>query len=121
MRYTELRAGDKEYKLRLATAEIVNIEKKINGNVLDIFMKEGAIPSIGELMMVLHGSLQKFHHDIKLVDTYGIYDEYIDDGKTFEDLIEVIMDVFEVSGFFKKEQIEEGKAKLKEQQEQESE
>ncbi len=114
MRYTEFRVGDSEYKLRLATNEIINIEKKIGGNVLDILMKKEKIPSMEELLMVLHGALQKFHHNITIKDTYEIYDEYVDNGGTFEDLIEVIMDVFEVAGFFKKDQLKEGKTNLKE-------
>ncbi|SHH55927.1 DUF6096 family protein [Sporanaerobacter acetigenes] len=120
MRYTEFKVGDNEYKLRLAANEMVNIEKKIGANILDIFMKEGQIPTMEELLMVLHGSLQKFQHNITLADTYDIYDEYVDDGGTFEDLIEVIIDVFEVSGFFKKEDLEEGKKKLEESQKKKS-
>lgn len=117
MRYTEFKVGDKEYKLRLAANEMVNIEKKINANVLDIFMKKEQIPTMEELLLVLHGSLQKFHHGIKLSDVYKIYDEYVDEGGGFEELIEVIVDVFEVSGFFKEEDIEEGKKKLEEEKE----
>jgi hypothetical protein len=120
MKYTGFKVGDKEYKLRLAANEMVNIEKKINGNVLDIFMRKERIPTMEELLMVLHSSLQKFQHNITLKDTYDIYDEYVDDGGTFEGLIELIIDVFEVSGFFKKEQIKEGKKKLKEAREKES-
>lgn len=120
MRYTEFKVGDNEYKLRLTANEMVNIEKKINGNVLDIFMRKERIPTMEELLTVLHGSLQKFQHNITLKDTYGIYDKYVDEGGAFESLIEKIIDVFEVSGFFKKEQIEEGKKKLKEAREKES-
>ncbi|MBU5677912.1 hypothetical protein KQI88_15955 [Alkaliphilus sp. MSJ-5] len=121
MRYTEFKVGDKEYKLRLAASEMINVEKKIGGNVLDIFMKKEQIPTMEELLLTLHGSLQKFQHGIGLSDTYNIYDEYVDNGGAFEDLIEVIMDVLEVSGFFKKEQLEEGKAKLKKTKEQKNE
>ncbi|OZV10793.1 hypothetical protein CIW83_18420 [Tissierella sp. P1] len=114
MRYTEFNVGDKEYKLRLAANQIVNIEKKIGGNLLNIFMEEDKIPSMEELLMVVHGALQKFHHGITLSDTYDIYDDYVENGGTFEDLIELMLDVLEVAGFFKAEQLEEGKAKLKE-------
>lgn len=113
MRYTEFKVGDNEYKLRLATNEIVNIEKKIGGNILSIFMSEGKIPSMEELLMVLHGALQKFHHKITLIDTYNIYDEYVDDGGTFESLIEILLEVFEVAGFFKAEDLKEAKNKSK--------
>lgn len=111
MRYTEFKVGDREYKLRLATGEIVNIEKKIGGNILEIFMSRDKIPSMEELMIVLHGALQKFHHGITLKDVYDIYDEYVDNGGTFEDLIEKIVDVFEVSGFFKEEDLKKAKSK----------
>ncbi len=121
MRYTELKVGDQEYKLRLSASETINVEKKIGGNVLDIFMKKEQIPTMAELLVTLHGSLQKFQHGITLADTYNIYDDYVDNGGAFEDLIEVIMDVLEVSGFFKKGQLEEGKAKLKKAKEKENE
>lgn len=111
MRYTEFKVGDREYKLRLSTGEIVNIEKKIGGNILEIFMSRDKIPSMEELMMVLHGALQKFHHGITQQDVYDIYDEYVDNGGTFEDLIEKIMEVFEVSGFFKAEDLKKAKSK----------
>lgn len=93
---------------------IVAIEKKLGGNVLDIFMKEDKIPTIEELLLVLHGALQKFQHGITLLDIYNIYDAYVDEGGTFEALLELVMEVFEVSGFFKKEQLEEGKKKMEE-------
>lgn len=113
MRYTELKVGDKEYKLRLTAGGIVNAEKKMGGNILDIFTKKERIPAITELLTVLQSSLQKFHNGITLSDAYDIYDEYIDEGGTFEDLIEKIIDVFEVSGFFKKDQVKEGEGILK--------
>lgn len=111
MRYTEFKVGEKEYKLRLTASEMINIEKKIGGNVLEIFMSDDKIPTMEELLLTLHGSLVKFNHGINLIDTYAIYDDYVDNGGGFEELIEVVIEVFEVSGFFKKEQIEEGKQK----------
>lgn len=111
MRYTEFKVGDKEYKLRLAANEIVNIENKLGGSILSIFMgaKEGELPATGQLLMVLHGALQKYNHGITQKDTYDIYDDYIDEGGTFEDLLEKLMEVFEVSGFFKAEGLEKAK------------
>lgn len=113
MRYTEFKVGDKEYKLRLSTNEIVNIEKKIGSNVLKIFMDKDNIPTMEQLMLVLHGALQKFHHNITLKDVYDIYDEYVDNGGTFEGLIEIILDVFEVAGFFKEEDLKKAKSNAK--------
>ena len=114
MKYTEFQVGEKEYKLRLVAEQVVKAEKKLDGNILNIFMREGNIPSLTELLVVLHGSLQAYHHGIKSTDVYDIYDSYVADGGTYNDLIEKVIEVLEHSGFFKEEQIEEAKEKIEE-------
>lgn len=110
MRFSVFNVNGKEYKLRLGANEIVNLEKKLGDNPLNVLvslMKEEEVPKITELLIMLHAALQKFNQGLKLEDVYNLYDEFIDSGGEFADLMEVVFEVFEVSGFFKKEQVEE--------------
>lgn len=111
MMYVDFNVGGKDYKLRLATRNIVALEKAIGCNPLSIFGNGNEIPSITTMVNVLWFSLQKFHHGISLTDAYDIFDEYLEEhGMT--DFIAVIVDIYKVSGLIKddsKEEIEEEK------------
>ena len=111
MMYVDFNVGGKDYKLRLATRNIVALEKAIGCNPLSIFGNGNEIPSITTMVNVLWFSLQKFHHGITLTDAYDIFDEYLEEhGMT--DFIAVIVDIYKVSGLIKddsKEEIKEEK------------
>lgn len=110
MKYTELKVGENEFKLRLGAGEIVNLEKKLGKNPLDILIKveNEELPTISDTLTIIHASMQKFHHKMTMEKVYQLYDEYVDEGKAYTDLLPVIMEVFKVSGFFR-EAREKGK------------
>lgn len=113
MKYIEFKVGEKEYKLRFGAQQIIEVEKKLGGkNVLDMFMKLNgdSMPTLQECLIVLHGSMQKLNEDITMEKVYDVYDEFVEEEKTYIDLIPVLMDVMKVSGFFKEAQIESKKA-----------
>lgn len=114
MLYTTLQVGDKEFKLRMTAAAIVELEKKLGGNPLDILVgiESGQLPPLSSVLQILHAAMQKFHHNIKFQDVLELYDEYVESGKTYTDLLPVLLEVFEVSGFFKKPQAETGETNL---------
>ena len=68
--------------------------------------KLNKIDSITVQIAVLHGALQKYHHNISYAEAESIYEKYLDNGKTVLDFAEVIMEVYSVSGFMKKEQVQ---------------
>ena len=106
MMYVDFNAGGKDYKLRLATRNIVALEKAIGCNPLSIFGNGNEIPSITTMVNVLWFSLQNFHHGISLTDAYDIFDEYLEEhGMT--DFIAVIVDIYKVSGLIKDDSKEE--------------
>ena len=106
MMYIDFNVGGKDYKLRLATRNIVALEKAIGCNPLSIFGDGNEIPSITTMVNVLWFSLQKFHHGISLTDAYDIFDEYLEEhGMT--DFIAVIVDIYKVSGLIKDDSKEE--------------
>lgn len=104
MLYTTFTVNDKEYKLRLAAKEAVNLEKKLQANPLNLIVAVGQkneIPELSVLLEILFASMTHFQHGVTLADVYDIYDEFCDEGNTIIDLIPIILDVFKVSGFFK--------------------
>lgn len=111
MLYTTLKIGDEEYKLRLTTGAMVDLEKKLGKNPLVMIAEagKGSMPKLEEAMFILHYSLIKFQPNYKLKDTYNLYDRFVDDGQTFSELIHVLVDALSVSGYFRKKEKTEAK------------
>ena len=107
--YVDFNAGGKDYKLRLATRNIVALEKAIGCNPLSIFGNGEELPSITTMVMILWQSLQKFHHNIGLNEAYDIFDEYLEEN-TAMDFIPVILDIYKVSGIIKNDNNETGES-----------
>lgn len=106
MNYLDFCAGGKEYKLRLTTRSIVQLEKQIGRNPLMIFGNGEEIPTITNMVNVLYFSLQSLQNGITLNDAYDIYDTYIADGHTTTDFIKVIIDIYRASGIIPTEEAE---------------
>lgn len=104
--YTEFKAGDRTYKLRLTTQGIVSLEKTLGCNPLQMFMgiDEDVLPKISDMITVLHQMLQPYEHGIKLNEVYDIFDAFIEDGNTMWDLVPVIIEAFQNAGFLPKDE-----------------
>jgi hypothetical protein len=57
MNYYDFEAGGKTYKLRLNTRNIVALEKKLGCNPIMIFGKGDTIPTVSQMVEVLHASM----------------------------------------------------------------
>lgn len=100
--YVDFTAGNKDYKLRLNTRNIVALEKQIGMNPIGIFGNGETMPEVTTMVQVLHASLQQYNHGISLTDAFDIFDEYLEDGNTMSDFIFVIMDIYRTSGLIPK-------------------
>lgn len=106
-----------EYKLKLSTSAIIELESKLNSNLLNI-LNDG-IPSLQIMAMLIHGALKKYNHGISLNDVNDILDDYFDEGGSQLDLLQnVIIPIFNVSGFFTPAMVEAMEHKMKEAKEQ---
>lgn len=103
MMYYDFEAGNKSYKLRLSTRNIVQLEKQLGSNPLAIFGNGDRIPTITEMVNILYASLQQFNHGITLNDAYSIFDDYLADGHSMTEFIPVILEIYKVSGLVGKE------------------
>lgn len=103
---------DKELKLRLTSLQATKVEEKIGANLLKVFMPaEGeafALPPLKVMLLLTHGSLQKFEHGISFEDVSDLYDDYVDNGgDQAAFMADVILPILQVSGFMPREK--EGK------------
>jgi hypothetical protein len=85
----------------------VALEKNIGRNPVSIFFEgnEERIPTITEMVAVLHASLQQYNHGITMNDAFDIFDAYIEDHSTM-DFIKVIMEIYQASGLMPKNEEE---------------
>lgn len=97
MLYVDFNVGNKDYKLRLNTRNVITLEKILGTNPVGIFGNGDNIPSITQMVNILWQSLQQFQHGISLTDAMDIFDEYLKEN-TMTDFISVILDVYRVSG-----------------------
>lgn len=107
MMYVDFNVGDKNYKLRLGTRQIVALEKQLGCNPIAIFGTGDTIPTVTTMVNVLFNSLQQLNHGISLNDAYSIFDEYIAEGHATTDFIETIIEIYKVSGIIRDEQEED--------------
>lgn len=108
MLYVDFSAGDKDYKLRLNTRNVITLEKTIGCNPLSIFGVNGdTIPTLTVMVAVLHASLQQYHHGITMADAFDIFDKWLDDGNSLTDFFAIILDIYKVSGLIKEQSEEE--------------
>lgn len=113
MQYSIFKVGKKEYKLRAGAMQITELEEKLGGrNPLQVLMtvQDNELPSVSSLLLILHAALQKYQPETTMDDVYEIYDQYVDAGSTYTDLIPIMVETFRVSGFFKAASQEPAKA-----------
>lgn len=99
--YVSWKVGDTEYKLKLTTDGICQLEKTTKCNLLTLL---DTIPALNVMCGIIHVSLQKYHHGISFKDVKVLVDKYIDEGGSqLELFMDVLVPLFEVSGFFSAE------------------
>lgn len=101
MMYVDFEAGNKLYKLRLNTRNLISLEKQLGCNPISIFGDGDRIPSITEMVYILYAALQQYNHGISLNDAYDVFDAYLADGHVMTDFLPVIIDIFKASGIIK--------------------
>lgn len=102
MLFYDFTAGNKNYKLRLNTRNIITLEKMLGANPLSVFGNGDTIPKTTDMVNILWASLQQYQHSITINDAYNIFDEYLEEN-SITDFIPVILEIYKVSGIIKEE------------------
>ena len=110
------KVDDNEYKLKLTTSAIINLEEKFKTNLINIF--NDSIPPLKIMLTVTHAAMQKFNHGIKYKEVEELFEKYIDEGGSQTAFMtDVFMPIYQASGFFSGSMAEEMNDKLSEAQE----
>lgn len=99
--YFDFEAGNKAYKLRLTIKAIMALESKIGCNPKMIFSASGnRVPTVTEMVHILHQSLTAFHHGITFDKASEIFETWLEEGHTDTEFIPVIIGIYRESGIF---------------------
>ena len=102
-KFYSMTVGGEEYKMRLTASAIMQIEKKLDKPLFK------ALETIQDNMVetittILWGAMQPLNAGFTMEKATALFDDYIDDGRSIEELMMEINGLFEASGFFKKGQ-----------------
>lgn len=110
--------GGEDYKLKLTTQQVCRLEEKFRCSLVTLIMQSGGIPQLGVMLTLIQAAMTPWRHGVKYKDVQALYDRYVDDGGTQMDLMmDVVMEIMLVSGFFtesQRENVEDKREDLKE-------
>ena len=110
--------GGKDYKLKLTTAVICQLEDKFKCNLMNILSNYGGMPPLAMMLTIAQGAMKTWEHGIKYTDVQNMFDKYCEEGGTqLTFLADVLIPIFTVSGFFSEDQQMEVDRKLEEAKE----
>ena len=102
-KFYTLTVGEKTYQLRLTASAIMSIEKKL-GKPLFTALEHIQDNMVETITTILWGAMQPLNAGFTMEKAMALFDEYVDDGHSLEELMQEINGLFEASGFFRKGQ-----------------
>lgn len=105
--YAVWTVGGRDYKLKLTTQAVINLENKLGMNLLSVVSNtdSGNLPPLKVMLLIAHQAMQKFEHGIKEDDVIEMFDKYQDEGGTqMTFMTDVFLPIYQVSGFFSQAQ-----------------
>lgn len=106
--YTIFTVAGKEYKLRLRIMDIIQLEKKIGHNVMDMIMElqDGKLPLLSDMIAIIHAAMGQFNHGVRERDVYDIVEDYLAEGHNMFELLPVVIEILQNSGIVPKEEVQ---------------
>lgn len=97
---TQYNFGGKELNLRLDAKAIIQIENTLGKGITEIIFagSEQRMAPVSELLTVLQACETK--HGLKRNDMIPLFQKHLENGKGYPDILEVVGQVIEESGFF---------------------
>ncbi len=96
-----------EYKLKLKTATVGQLEEKLGRSLIAVFGTDG-MPPLSVMLTIVHGAMKDWNSNIKRSDVDDLFDQYLDEGGSqLEFFATIFMDIYKVSGFFTMKQIQD--------------
>lgn len=102
-KFYTMTVGGEEYKMRLTASAIMQIEKKL-GKPLFKALETIQDNMVETITTIIWGAMQPLNAGFTMEKATALFDDYVDEGHSIEDLILELNALFETSGFFKKGQ-----------------
>ena len=104
-KFYTMTVNGEEYKLRLTAGAIMQIEKKLGKPIFKALetIQDNMIETI---TTILWGAMQPLNAGFTQEKALALFDAYVDDGHSVEDLVLELDILFKTSGFFRKGQAE---------------
>lgn len=102
--YLTFDCGDKNYRCKMSTRALVDMERALGENPINIFvgMADNKMPKLEDLLIILFCSMQDLNHGIKKSDIYDIFDDYCENGGSIMSLTEFLANLLSESGIMGK-------------------
>ena len=107
--------GGESFRMKLNTATICKLEDKFKCNLMDVLSRYGNIPPLSVMLAITQGAMLPWKHGLKYEQVQGLFDKYCEEGGTqLTFLTDVLIPIYQVSGFFSDGQQESMEKKLEE-------
>lgn len=101
----EFTVGANIYKLQLKTKQCILLEKKLGQSPLDLLMKleDGTLPQLNDMITIITIGMLIHHPSMNENKVADLLDEYVEDGHSYMELLEVIVELLSKSGYINQE------------------
>lgn len=104
--------GGETYRMKLTTAVICQLENQFKKNLMEV-ISGGTIPPLAVMLTITQGAMRPWHHKMKFLDVQKLFDRYCKEGGTqITFMMDVLLPIYSVSGFFSESQQETMDAKM---------
>ena len=101
----EFTVGANIYKLQLKTKQCILLEKKLGQSPLDLLMKleDGTLPQLNDMITIITIGMLVHNPSMNENKVADLLDEYVEDGHSYMELLEVIVELLSKSGYINQE------------------
>ena len=101
----EFTVGTNIYKLQLKTKQCILLEKKLGQSPLDLLMKleDGTLPQLNDMITIITIGMMVHQPTMNENRVADLLDEYVEDGHSYMELLEVIVELLSKSGYINQE------------------
>ncbi len=102
------KVGDEEYRLKLKTGAVAELERKYKTNLINLMGSESGLPALSVMLDITYYAMKDWKHGIKYSFVESLFDDYVDEGGSqLQFFTEVFCEIYTVSGFFSRKVAEE--------------
>ena len=101
----EFTVGTNIYKLQLKTKQCILLEKKLGQSPLEMLMKleDGTLPQLNDMITIITIGMMVHQPTMNENRVADLLDEYVEDGHSYMELLEVIVELLSKSGYINQE------------------